>query len=44
MLMTQKELEQIILLIKNEVGRELDVREQQTADNKKAAKKVKETA
>jgi len=44
MLMTQKELEQILILIRVEVNKELDIREQQAADKKKAVKKVKESA
>lgn len=44
MLMTQKELEQILGLISAEVSRQLDIREQQATDTKKATKKVKEIA
>ena len=44
MLMTQKELEQILVLIRVEVNKELDIREKQAEDKKKASKKVKESA
>jgi hypothetical protein len=42
--MTQKELEQILGLISAEVSRQLDTREKQATDTKKATKKVKEIA